>query len=182
MKQALAIAVVGLALTGCASPPSVWELKYGPDKPQFSYVRQSDGTKTGDLYVWNPNTTAAYINASGNACIQSANVFRVNSGSTAGKLGADTLGQGVAGLDVGYAAQSAQAAMLLASQDAKGTFLSLAMFNLCMLAANGSLKPEQLPALIEKAITSAATMPAPSFAPVSVVNTNGGTASVSSGK
>lgn len=167
LRAAGALALVSLA--GCSTPPSIWELKYGPDKPQFSYVRQSTGEKTGDLYIWNPNTTASFTSQNGTTCIQSAGVFRVGSAAASGKIAADAAGSSVTGLDVGYSAQSAQAAILLASQDAKATFLSVALFNLCMMSMNGQIQGTDAAAAFSNALEKAANLQSPTFPPVTVI-------------
>lgn len=161
-------------VSACSSVPSIWEVKYGPDKPQFSYVHRSDGNSdtsknAGGIYIWNPNTTTAYTNAAGSACIQPADVYRVNSSLSSGKIAADAAGSKITGANAEYLAQTAQAAMLLANQDAKGTFLSVALFNLCMLSMNSMIDASSASKLFSEALKEAANMPSPTFPPINIV-------------
>ena len=157
--------ISSLLVASCAQPVSVWGLRYGPDKPQYSYVLNSAGpngdkqSKAGDLLIWNPNTNAAYISQSGAACIQAADVYRVASAAADAQLKADALGSKVTNIDAGASSQRAEAAILLASQDVRGTFLSIALFNLCMFTSNQQLSSSQVLTAFTHIVDKAASMP-----------------------
>lgn len=66
--------IISIALQGC----SVWQAKWGPDKPHISFVKLEDDKNNliGTLYVWNPDDTGAFISNEGDACIQAAEIFK----------------------------------------------------------------------------------------------------------
>jgi hypothetical protein len=167
---------VALFSFGCSHVPSVWELKYGADKPQFSYIlperdKQKGASDPGDLLIWNPNTNAAYLHPAGKACIQAADVYRVSSANANAGFKAGALGSKLSDVDVTTSNQMVQAALALSNQDAKGTFLSVALFNLCMLHANGAIVSEQnVLEAYKRSVEEAGKMTSPTFnsAPASV--------------
>ena len=155
MNTSLRIAI-GVLVASMTSGCSVWTLKYGRDKPQFSYVMPDrDGSAQGSIYLWNPNTTTAYISKEGQYCILSADVFKSrNIGVDAG-LKASAL-QGVEGLDATMKTELVEQITRLSEKDAAGTFLSVALFNICMISHNQKLSGDQVTGLVEKALASAA--------------------------
>lgn len=159
----LTTALMGAVLTsGCTS---VWEAKYGPDKPHISYLMPDQkGGKTGDLFVWHPYTNAAYIANDGGTCIRAADAARVQANATAAGLAAQALGSKVTEVNASFSSELSQAVMLLANQDAKGTFLSVSLFNLCMLAMSGKIKSEDhVVDIFKETLKQASTMSSPVF-------------------
>lgn len=140
-------------LQGC----SIWQAKWGPDKPHISYVKLEDekNNPIGTLYVWNPDDTGAFISNKGDACIQAAEIFKTQKAEfeAAVKLGAflekaeniDTIKHVIE-----------ETATKLSDKDAAATFLSIAMFNICMLEMNGALDKKQVEEITKHAITKAA--------------------------
>ncbi|HCG8544538.1 hypothetical protein HJ036_22670 [Vibrio parahaemolyticus] len=167
MKRAILVGSILVLVNGCSTIPSQWELMYGPDKPQYSYILNSkdgsaDNSKVGDLMIWNPNTNAAYITEEGKACIQAADVYRVSSASAQASLKADALTSKAANVDASVTDSKVKAAMRLANQDAKGTFLSIALFNMCMLKAHNMLDA-QTTELFKHVVTESADLGAAYF-------------------
>lgn len=80
------------------------------------------------------------------------------------KLAADALGKKITGIDASASSKMVETAMLLANQDAKGTFLSIALFNLCMMHANGAVTDNSMiKELFIKSLDSSANMTSGSF-------------------
>ncbi|WP_157654036.1 hypothetical protein [Burkholderia ubonensis] len=156
--------VGSVLLASCVQSPSLWGLRYGPDKPQYSYVLNSAGpngdkpSTAGDLLIWNPNTNAAYISPTGKSCIQAADVYRVASAAADAQLKADALGSKVTNIDANASSQRTEAAILLASQDVRGTFLSIALFNLCMFASNQQMTSGEVTTAFAHVVDKAASM------------------------
>jgi hypothetical protein len=163
MKTVLAAIAMVTLCTGCASP-SIWQMRWG-DKPHISYNRQSDGTNTGDLFVWNADTNAAWMHKDGNACIHTASYARLTAANTAAGLAIDAMKGKTPGVDANVSQTLSQAAMLLSNQDAQGTYLGVALFNICMMSVNGLLDKAGAEKLISKALETSASLRNPVFNP-----------------
>lgn len=153
MNSMIRIAVVtltALAISGC----SAWQLKYGPDKPQFSYVLPEGAQHPGSIYVWNPNTTVAYVTKDGKACIAPADVFKARNVDIEVGLKAGAL-KGIENLEASAQRKLVEHITKLSEKDATGTFLSIALFNVCMLSNNHLLTQQQIIDLTEKALEAA---------------------------
>ncbi len=159
------IAASTLFLNSCTSMPSVWGLKYGEDKPQISFVSMNitaqanhQTTTTGDILIWNPNTNAAYANLQGHTCMLPADVYRINSTAMGANLSASPQGQTGPGGDINFSSAKAAAAVLLSANDIRTTFLSIALFNFCMLYANNKSPTTAQIATFLHVVDSAAKM------------------------
>ncbi|WP_155122387.1 hypothetical protein [Burkholderia ubonensis] len=167
IARAALFCACSILLMSCTHTPSLWDLRYGNDKPQYSYILNSRGpngdspSSTGDLMIWNPNTNAAYITKEGKACIQAADVYRIASTAAAAQLKADTPGSKAATIDASASSSSTESAMALSSQDVRGTFLSIALFNLCILASNDKVASTEIATVFMHAVDQAAAMSVP---------------------
>lgn len=163
------------SLTGC-SANRIW---YGSDVARLSFVRltgvvddqgnvtdvkiqsassaseQSSGTDKhlGALIAWSPEFNAAFISRSGHGCIQPATYSKTNSGNAA--IPAELISKGVASGSL--TGDFSQALDKLISVSDQSTFLSIGVYGLCQMHANGGLTQEQLTqltkVLFEKAVT-----------------------------
>lgn len=146
--------IVPAMLSGCAT--SIWEAKYGKDKPQISYVMPDNAIKDR-IYVWNPNSTAAYIKESGEFCISTADVFKTRNTEFDAAIKAGAIKE-ISNLDTSTKLKLLEQATKLSEKDAAGTFLSIALFNICMISSNKSLSAEQTVILVNNAINKAAEL------------------------
>lgn len=137
----------------CVPGCSVWDAKYGRDKPHISYVLPSSAIQDR-IYVWNPNTTAAYISSDGNFCISSADVYKSRDVEFDAGLKASAL-ESIEGLDASTKSKILENVTKLGNKDAAGTFLSVALFNICMISHNNTLSADQTRDLVIKAIETA---------------------------
>ncbi|MDO9569585.1 MAG: hypothetical protein Q7J58_09415 [Hydrogenophaga sp.] len=159
----LAIAPV-FFLGGCAT--SVWEAKWGADKPHISYVSLEAGqTQPDKLYVWNPNNNAAYIfqklDSSTAACVSSADVakarnyeneFKVDLGKVLDKIDSAKIEEKLKVIDT---------VTKLSEKGESASFLNVSMFHICMMAGSGKITPTEANALMSKAIDKAAEIAKP---------------------
>lgn len=100
----------------------------------------------------------------GARCIKTADAARTQASAAAAGLAADALGSKLTGLEANYSTQLSQAAMLLANQDAKGTFLSVALFNLCMMSLDKKIVSEaHVVELFKESLKRASEMTTPTF-------------------
>lgn len=156
--------ILTLPLCGCAS--SIWEAKWGADKPHISYVSLEAGELQKDkLYVWNPNNNAAYVfqntGSATAACMASADVakarsyeneFKVDLGKFVDKLDSAKIDENLKVLDT---------ITKLSEKSESATFLNVAMFHICMMAGSGKIAPSDANALMSKAIDKAAEIAKP---------------------
>lgn len=161
MKIALIVLSV-LFLNSCAT--SIWEAKWGNDKPHISYVSLESGKIQPDkLYVWNPNNNAAYIfQNSGNpvaACVASADVaksmnidssFKIDVGEVVGKVGSAKIENTL---------KIIENITKLTEKKESASFLNVAMFHICMLSNSERITPAQTNTLISESIKAAASLP-----------------------
>ncbi len=161
-------------LAGCS-----WrEFVTGAPKPQISYVKLtgSDKEPVDKIYVWNPDTSAAYIYPTNNSQINAANGDSVTAyivNYSAGKAciyGADVFKtidsefdssatikaiNDIDGLDASTKGKLIENVTKISEKDEAAAYLSVAMFNLCMIGANQNIKDDQMAELIEVALEQA---------------------------
>jgi hypothetical protein len=152
-------ALTALLLSGC----SVWSGKYGYEKPHISFVLPNSEFKDR-LYVWNPNTTAAYVSSTGGFCISSADVFKSRDLEFDANLKASAL-ENIDGLDAVAKTKLLETVTKIAEKDAAGTFLGVALFNICMISQNKNLSADQTHDLVVKALDAAASIARDAAAP-----------------
>lgn len=160
----LVAAIPVLFLSGCAA--SVWEAKWGADKPHISYVSLEAGQSQPDkLYVWNPNNNAAYIfqntGSATAACMASADVAKARSYENELKV---DLGKVLDKIDSAKIEEKLKIIDTLTKLSEKGesaSFLNVAMFHICMMSGSGKITPSEANALMSKAIDKAAEVAKP---------------------
>lgn len=178
MKILITILMV-LFVAGC-SANRIW---YGSDVARLSYVlleaelddegnvksielktspsNSNDNAKSkkhlGALMAWSPEFNAAFISKSGNGCIQPATYSKTNSANAS--IPAQIISSGVSSGNV--TADFSQALEKLITVTDQSTFLSIGVYGLCQMHANGGLTQAQLTqltsALFEKAATAHGT-------------------------
>lgn len=156
--------VPALFLSGCAT--SVWEAKWGADKPHISYVSLEAGQSQPDkLYVWNPNNNAAYIfqntGSATAACMASADVAKARSYENEFKV---DLGKVLDKIDSAKIEEKLKVIDTVTKLSEKGesaAFLNVAMFHICMMAGSGKISPAEANTLMSKAIDKAAEVARP---------------------
>ena len=159
--KSIIILMSTLILSGCAT--SVWETKWGNDKPHISYVSlESDENQPDKLYVWNPNNNAAYIfQNEGNsvaACVASADVAKSRNIESSFKI---DIGEIVGKVDSAKFENTLKIIESLTKLNEKkesASFLNVAMFHICMLSSSGKITPEQTNNLILESIKSASKL------------------------
>lgn len=165
-KQIHSIAIITsfLALSGCAT--SIWEAKWGADKPHISYVSlDSTETQLDKLYVWNPNNNAAYIFKNGSnataACLASADVAKSRNYDNEIKI---DLGKILDKIDSAKISEKLTIIETITKLNDKGesaSFLNVAMFHICMMAGSGKITPDQANTLMSQAIIKSAELSTP---------------------
>jgi len=173
--KVLATVLMVILLTGC-SANRIW---YGSDVARLSYVLleaelDDDGNVTsvdlrtspspsnddgknkkhlGALMAWSPEFNAAFISKSGNGCIQPATYSKTNSANAS--VPAKIISSGVSSGNV--TADFSQALEKLITVTDQSTFLSIGVYGLCQLHANGGLSDEQLTTLTKVLFEKAAS-------------------------
>ncbi len=174
MKVLFTILMIAL-VTGC-SANRIW---YGSDVARLSYVLleaelDDDGNVTridlktspsasnddgknkkhlGALMAWSPESNAAFISKSGNGCIQPATYSKTNSANASAP--AEIISSGVSSGNV--TADFSQALEKLITVTDQSTFLSIGVYGLCQLHANGGLTDVQLTSLTKVLFEKAAS-------------------------
>ena len=171
----IAFFILVILLSGC-SANRVW---YGSDVARLSYVKlngivdkegnfkgieleksvgsESDDTidekHIGALIAWSPEFNAAFISRGGKGCIQPATYSKTNSGSA--ELPAKIISSGVtSGSIKGDFSQALEKLITISDQS---TFLSIGVYGLCQLHANGGLTQDQLADLTQELFEKAAS-------------------------
>ncbi len=174
MIKILFIVLIAL-ISGC-SANRIW---YGSDVARLSYVKVNgvvdeqgnfkgielknavgtedentvDEKHIGALIAWSPEFNAAFISRGGKGCIQPATYSKTNSGSV--DVPAEILSSGVAsGSLEGDFSQALEKLITVSDQS---TFLSIGVYGLCQLHANGGLTNEQLAMLTQELFEKAAS-------------------------
>jgi len=162
IKTRLVIALVTMmALNGCAT--SVWEAKWGHDKPHISYVSlDSAATQIDKLYVWNPNNNAAYIFQSGGtttgACLASADVAKSRNYESEVKVDLGKILDKVDSAKLEDKLKIIETVTKLSDKGGPASFLNVAMFHICMMAGAGKITQAEASTLMSKAIIESAKL------------------------
>lgn len=170
------VVIVSLATSGCAT--SLWELRYGKDKPPISYTFLQDVGKRDGIYAWRPDTAAAvslavYVrDEKGNVvvyqkdgksvplyeqktCVMSAAAIKARDSEGGFNLSITTP-ESATGGELGAITRELQKITVLSSKSEAATFLDVALFGICMASMNGYVDQAEAQALIQDAITQAA--------------------------
>ena len=153
-----------MMLSGCAT--SVWEAKWGADKPHISYVSlQAGESKPDKLYVWNPNNNAAYIFQNGSsdtaACLASADVAKTRSYESEFKIDLGKVLDKIYSAKIEDQLKIIDTVTKLTEKGESASFLNVAMFHICMMAGAGKITPTEVNTLMGKAIDKAADISKP---------------------
>lgn len=170
------VILIGVMLSGC-SANRIW---YGSDVARLTYVRLTgvvddqgnvtsvkiESTSTsgenesgkdkhlGALIAWSPEFNAAFISRSGHGCIQPATYSKTNSGNA--EIPAELISKGIASNSL--TGDFSQALDKLISVSDQSTFLSIGVYGLCQMHANGGLSQAQLTELTEALFEKAASL------------------------
>jgi hypothetical protein len=173
--KTIAIVVLITLISGC-SANRIW---YGSDVARLSYVKVNgvvdaqgnitgielekrigsgdentvDEKHIGALIAWSPEFNAAFISQGGKGCIQPATYSKTNSGSA--ELPAEIISSGVASGSI--KGDFSQALEKLITVSDQSTFLSIGVYGLCQLHANGGLTQAQLSELTQELFEKAST-------------------------
>lgn len=144
-----------VALSGCAT--SVWEAKWGGDKPHISYVSLNSAESQLDkLYVWNPNNNAAYIfKNAGNeisACVASADVAKARNYENEVNVDLGKVLDKVDSASVSEKLKVIETVTKLTDKGESASFLNVAMFHICMMAGSGKITEGQANELMALAL------------------------------
>lgn len=158
------VALPLIMLGGCAT--SVWEAKWGADKPHISYVSLEDAKQSPDkLYVWNPNNNAAYIFQNGGsasaACLASADVAKARNYESEFKVDLGKMFDKIDSAKVEDTLKIIDTVTKLSERGESASFLNVAMFHICMMAGAGKISPTEANTLMAKAIDKAAEISKP---------------------
>lgn len=119
-------------------------------------VSSTRNAHIGALIAWSPEFNAAFISSGGKGCIQPATYAKSNSGSV--EVPASLIKQGI---DSGnLTGDFSQALDKLITVTDQSTFLSMGLFGLCQMHANGGLTDAQLTQLTAILFEKAASMKA----------------------
>ncbi|WP_434703124.1 hypothetical protein J3P85_19565 [Pseudomonas sp. Z1-12] len=148
-------------LGGCAT--SVWEAKWGHEKPHISYVSlDAAATQVDKLYVWNPNNNAAYIFQSGGAttgaCLASADVAKSRNYESEIKVDLGKVLDKVDSAKLEDKLKIIETITKLSDKGGPASFLNVAMFHICMMAGSGKITPTDANTLMSTAITESAKL------------------------
>lgn len=142
-----------ILLNGCSAFGS-W---YGETKPMMTFAELPSKST---LFVWSPKNSAAFVNAEGKACVQGADVFHEKSGSVdfsselLGILKGVQLSSGSSPEEKALAINLANDIISLKTNSERNTYLSIGMFGLCQLQANGGITNSELLVLVSELIQS----------------------------
>ena len=140
-------------LSGC-SAFGTW---FGETKPMMTFAELPSKST---LFVWSPKNSAAFVNAEGKACVQGAEVFHEKSGSVdisnelLGILKGVQLSSDSTSDEKAIAIGLANDIISLKTNSERTTYLSIGMFGLCQLQANGGISNQELLTLVTQLIKS----------------------------
>src|SRR5690554_5205452 len=154
MKTIIRCVVLCLTALSAGCVTSVWEAKWGAYKPHISYITLEQGEGNKDrLYVWSPNSNAAYINnSSGVACLASADVAQARSVNQEVALNLSKVLDKVEGASASDKLVVADQLTRISSRGEPSSFLNVASFHICMLAGAERLGAQDVKELLGKAI------------------------------
>lgn len=149
--------VLFLAVSSSGCVTSVWEAKWGAYKPHISFITLEQGEGNKDrLYVWSPNSNAAYINNStGVACLASADVAQARSLNQELALSLSNIFGKVDEASVNDKLVVADQLTKISSRGEPSSFLNVASFHICMLAGAEKIGQQDVKELLGKAIDAA---------------------------
>ncbi|MDC5301054.1 hypothetical protein OHW80_06805 [Acinetobacter baumannii] len=130
---------------------------YGETKPQTVHV-SLEKDKGTTIFVWSPKNNAAISNREGKGCIQGADVFHNEDVSVdiSNKLlelvNGIALSKNTSAEDKLVAIDTVSKIVQLKTNTERNTYLSLGMFGLCQLNANGGLSNAELLRLVGQLI------------------------------
>ena len=152
-----------MILGGCAT--SVWEAKWGADKPHISYISLDTEQAPDKLYVWNPNNNAAYIFQNGGsasaACLASADVAKTRNYDSEFKVDLGKVLDKIDSAKLEDKLKIIETVTKLSERGEPASFLNVAMFHICMMAGAGKITPTEANTLMEKAMDKAAEISKP---------------------
>ena len=153
-----------MMLSGCAT--SIWEAKWGPDKPHISYVSlEAAESQLDKLYVWNPNNNAAYIfqnkGSATAACLASADVAKARSYENEVKVDLGKILDKIDSAKVEDKLKIIDTVTKISEKNESASFLNVAMFHICMMAGAGKITSAEANMLMAKAIDKAAEISKP---------------------
>lgn len=152
LKKTIAILSISF-LSGC-SAFGTW---YGETKPMMTFAELPSKST---LFVWSPKNSAAFVNAEGKACVQGAEIFHEKSGSVdisnelLGVLKGVQLSSESSSEEKAIAISLANDIISLKTNSERTTYLSIGMFGLCQLQANGGITNAEILELVSKLIES----------------------------
>lgn len=155
MKIKLSILCIGLSLlSGCSS---VWEAKYGHDKPHISYASLEDNKKPADkIYVWNPNNNAAYVfsktGSVDSACVASADVAKSRTYENDFSISIDKIINSIDNAKIEDKIKIIESITNISNKSESATFLNVAMFHICMMSGAEKISKEDAFKLMNSAI------------------------------
>lgn len=153
MLKAITAVATTVILSGCSAFGS-W---YGETKPMMTFAELPSKST---LFVWSPKNSAAFVNAEGKACVQGADVFHEKSGSVdvsnelLGILKGVQLSSESSSDEKALAISLANDIISLKTNSERTTYLSIGMFGLCQLQANGGITNQELLTLASELIES----------------------------
>ncbi len=180
MKKFIVVAVVlgaSFIFSGCTS---VYELKYGKEKPSISHTFLEDAGKRNGIYAWKPDSSAAVsftaytrdkegnlvpsnntINPSylfeQKACVMSAAAIKARDSEGGLTLNITPPTSGVKA-DFDAIIREVEKITLLSKKHEAATFLDVAFFGICMASINGSINSSQVDKLMSEAIIYASSI------------------------
>ena len=142
--------------SGC----SYYQLSHGETKPHVSFAELKDGNSVegSKIFVWSPKNNAAISNTNGKGCMQGADVFHNEDVSIDISNKLLELVKGIAvskntsAEDKLVAIDTVSKIVQLKTNTERNTYLSLGMFGLCQLNANGGLSNTELLQLVGQLI------------------------------
>ena len=173
----IAIAIVSLAFSGC----SVWDLKYGKEKPKITYSYLTDNSKRDGIHAWNPDTSAAVsmtkylkdgqgslINNEDDenityfyeqkTCVMSAAAIKARDSEGGLTINVTPPSGTDTGVNLGAVTRELQKITMLQNKNEAATFLDVAFFGICMASMNDSINKTEVKSLMDTAITNAAAI------------------------
>ena len=174
MFLATVFSVVGFS--GC----SYHQLSHGETKPHVSFAELKNGNSVegSKIFVWSPKNNSAISNTSGKGCMQGADVFHnedvsIDIGNKLLELvNGIALSKNTSAEDKLVAIDTVSKIVQLKTNTERNTYLSLGMFGLCQLNANGGLSNTELLQLVGQLIETSAKIGTEGNKELTVVTTN----------
>ena len=161
-----------VSLSGCTS---LAQIQRGETKPHISFTELPSKAQ---IFAWSPKNNAAVINKEGKGCIQGADIFHNEDVSIdiSNKLlelvNGIALSKNTSAEDKLVAIDTVSKIVQLKTNTERNTYLSLGMFGLCQLNANGGLSNTELLELVGQLIETSAKIGTEGNKELTVVTTN----------